>query len=132
MGVLRRRLLFPEASRPLAGVALVGVASSFRGLLPALFRIAAGTLIGAVQRGDPLAGPLTFVGIVFVSFQVLTPLHQAVSSNLGSRTTAWLYDRLIVACIRPQGMGHLERPELTNDLTIAHDFDLGITGPACY
>ena len=116
-----------RASRPLA--TLWWVLLLLRGLLPALFAIAAGTLIGAVQRGDPLAGPLTFVGIVFVSFQVLTPLHQAVSSNLGSRTAAWLYDRLIVACIRPQGMGHLERPELTNDLTMARDFDLGITGP---
>jgi ABC-type multidrug transport system fused ATPase/permease subunit len=116
-----------RASRPLA--TLWWVLLVLRGLLPALFAIAAGTLIGAVQRGDSLTGPLTFVGIVFVSFQVLTPLHQAVSSNLGSRTAAWLYDRLIVACIRPQGMGHLERPELTNDLTMARDFDLGITGP---
>jgi ABC-type multidrug transport system fused ATPase/permease subunit len=116
-----------SASRPLA--TLWWVLLLLRGLLPALFAIAAGTLIGSVQRGDSLAGPLTFVGIVFVSFQVLTPLHQAVSSNLGNRTAAWLYDRLIVACIRPQGMGHLERPELTNDLTMARDFDLGITGP---
>jgi ATP-binding cassette subfamily B protein len=102
---------------------------TLRGLLPALFAIAAGNLIGAVQRGDPLAAPLTLVGIVFVAFQVLTPLHQAVSANLGSRTAAWLYDRLMVACTRPPGMGHLERPELTNDLTMARDFDLGITGP---
>ena len=116
-----------RASRPLAS--LWWAVLALRGLLPALFAIAAGTLIGAVSRGDSLAGPLTFVGIVFMSFQVLTPLHQAVSSNLGSRTAAWLYDRLIVACIRPPGMGHLERPELTNDLTMARDFDLGITGP---
>ena len=116
-----------RASRPLA--ILWWVVLVLRGVLPALFAVAAGTLIGAVDRGDSLAGPLTFVGIVFVSFQVLTPLHQAVSSNLGNRTAAWLYDRLIVACIRPQVMGHLERPELTNDLTMARDFDLGITGP---
>jgi ATP-binding cassette, subfamily B, bacterial len=100
-----------------------------RGALPAVMAIASGVLIGAVQRGAALAGPLTFVGIAFVAFQVLTPLHQAVSSNLGSRTAAWLYDRLMVACIGPAGMGHLERPELTNDLTMARDFDLGITGP---
>jgi ABC-type multidrug transport system fused ATPase/permease subunit len=116
-----------RASRPLATIWWVVLV--LRGALPALFAVAAGTLIGAVQRGDALAGPLTFVGIVFVAFQVLTPLHQAVSANLGSRTAAWLYDRLMVACTRPQGMGHLERPELTNDLTMARDFDLGITGP---
>jgi ABC-type multidrug transport system fused ATPase/permease subunit len=60
---------------------------------------------------------------------VLTPIHQAVSANLGSRTSAWLYDKLMHACVHPRGMGHLEQPALTNDLTMARDFDLGITGP---
>ena len=63
-------------------------------------------------------------------FQVLTPLHQAVGANLGSRAAAWLNDRLMAAtCAGPPGIAHLERPELTNDLTMARDFDLGITGP---
>ena len=31
--------------------------------------------------------------------------------------------------MRPQGMGHLEDPTLANDLTVARDFDLGMTGP---
>src|SRR6185436_3879975 len=60
---------------------------------------------------------------------VLTPIHQAISANLGDRTAAWLYDRLTEACVRPQGMGHLEDPSLTSDLTVARDFDLGMTGP---
>src|SRR5881398_827732 len=29
-------------------------------------------------------------------------------------------------------MGHLENPKLTNDLTMARDFDLGITGPPLF
>src|SRR6266542_3376726 len=41
-----------------------------RGLLPALFAIVMGALVGAVQRGDPLAGPLGMVGVVFVLLQV--------------------------------------------------------------
>jgi ABC-type multidrug transport system fused ATPase/permease subunit len=52
-----------------------------------------------------------------------------VSANLGDCTAAWLYDRLTEACVRPPGMGHLEDPKLTNDLTVARDFDLGMTGP---
>jgi ABC-type multidrug transport system fused ATPase/permease subunit len=99
------------------------------GLLPALFGIAMGVLVAAVQQGTGLAAPLTFAGIVFVLLQVLTPIHQAVSRNLGDRTAAWLYDRLTEACIRPPGMGHLEDPKLTNDLTVARDFDLGMTAP---
>jgi ATP-binding cassette, subfamily B, bacterial len=100
-----------------------------RGLLPASFAVAMGVLIGAVQRGDPLGPPLAIVGIVFVALQVLSPLHQAIGKNLGSRTAAWLYDELTSACVRPPGMGHLEDPRLTTDLTVARDFDLGISGP---
>jgi ATP-binding cassette subfamily B protein len=100
-----------------------------RGMLPAVFAIAMGVLVGAVQRGDPLTGPLAFAGTIFVLLQVLSPIHQAVSANLGDRTAAWLYDRLTEACVRPPGMGHLEDPALTSDLTVARDFDLGMTGP---
>src|SRR2546425_958499 len=103
-----------------------------RGLLPALFAIAMGGLVGAVQRGDALAAPLGLVGVVFVLLQVLSPMHHAIGANLGSRTAAWLYDRLTAACVRPPGMGHLENPKLANDLTMARDFDLGITGPPMF
>jgi ATP-binding cassette, subfamily B, bacterial len=100
-----------------------------RGLLPALLAVAMGVLVGAVQHRDPLAVPLILTGIVFVLLQVLTPIHQAISANLGDRTSAWLYDRLTDACVRPPGIGHLEDPKLTGDLTVARDFDLGMTGP---
>ncbi len=100
-----------------------------RGLLPAAFAIAMGMLIGAVQRGDSLGLPLSIVGVVFVLLQTMSPLHQAIGKNLGSRTAAWLYDQLTFACVRPPGMGHLEDPHLTTDLTVARDFDLGISGP---
>jgi ATP-binding cassette, subfamily B, bacterial len=100
-----------------------------RAALPAIFAITMGALVGAVQHDSTLAAPLTAVGIIFVLLQVLTPIHQAVSANLGSRTAAWLYDELTNACVEPPGMGHLEDPTLTNDLTMARDFDLGINGP---
>ena len=100
-----------------------------RGLLPAMFAISMGILMGAVQRGSPLALALTFVGVIFFLLQVLSPLHQTIGTNLGSLTAAWLYDELTTACVRPPGMGHLEDPRSTTDLTVARDFDLGITGP---
>ncbi len=100
-----------------------------RGLLGPLVAIAIGVLINSVQHHDSLAAPLTLVGIAFVLFQVLTPLHQAVGANLGSRGATWLNDRLLRACVTPPGMRHLEDPALTNDLTMARNFDLGISGP---
>jgi len=100
-----------------------------RGLLPVAFGIAMGWLVAAVQRGQALAAPLTVTGALFVLWQVLAPIHQAMSANLGSRVAAWLYDRLTDACIQPPGIGHLEDPKLTSDLIAARDFDLGMTGP---
>jgi ABC-type multidrug transport system fused ATPase/permease subunit len=116
-----------KADRALAGAWWLALV--LRGLLPAVFGIAMGGLVAAVQKGSGLAAPLAFAGIVFVLLQVLTPVHQALSANLGDRTAAWLYDRLTAACVRPPGMGHLEDPKLTNDLTVARDFDLGMTAP---
>jgi ABC-type multidrug transport system fused ATPase/permease subunit len=119
--------VLPRADKPLA-VAWWGVLL-LRGLLPALFAVAMGALIGAVNRGDGLTSPLVLVGIVFLLLQVLTPIHQGISANLGSRTAAWLYDELTRACVAPPGIAHLENPRHTNDLVMARDFDLGISGP---
>ena len=117
----------PKADRTLASVWWAVVL--LHGILPALFAIAMGVLVDAVQRGELLTGPLIVVGVIFVLLQVLTPFQTAVSHNLGDRTAAYLYDRLTTACARPQGIAHLENPVLTADLTVARDFDRGMTGP---
>ncbi len=100
-----------------------------RGTLPALFAILMGVLVGAVQHRQPLGWPLIWVGIVFALLQITGPLHQAISANLGDRTSAWLYDRLTEACVAPPGLGHLENPQLAGDLVVAREFDAGMTGP---
>ena len=100
-----------------------------RGLLPAVLAVAMGVLVGAVNRRVPLTSALAIFGVAFVLAQVLPPLHKAVGANLGSRTAAWLYDQLTGACVKPPGIAHLENTRLTTDLTVARDFDLGITGP---
>jgi ABC-type multidrug transport system fused ATPase/permease subunit len=122
--------VLPKADRPLAVVWWFVVV--LRGVLPAVFAIAMGVLVAAVQHGDGLGPALGLVGVVFILLQVLMPIQQAVGANLGDRTAAWLYDRLTEACVRPPGMGHLEDPALTTDLTVARDFDLGMTGPPMF
>ncbi len=122
--------VLPRADRVLA-VAWWAVLV-LRGVLPALFAIAIGVLVGAVERGESLWLPLAFMGAVFIPLQVLSSLHHAIGANLGSRTASWLYDQLTTACVRPPGMGHLEDPKLTSDLTTARDFDLAITGPPLF
>jgi ABC-type multidrug transport system fused ATPase/permease subunit len=117
----------PRGSRGLA--AAWWTALLLRGTLPAVFAIAMGTLVSAVQRGEPLAAPLTLAGVVFVLLQMLGPIHTALSANVGDRTAAWLYDTVTRACVTPPGIRHLEDPALAADLTAARDFDLGMTGP---
>jgi ABC-type multidrug transport system fused ATPase/permease subunit len=100
-----------------------------RGVLPAVFAVAMGALVAAVQSGAAVGGMLGFVGALFILLQMVAPVHLAVSYNLGDRTAAWLYDKLTAACIQPPGIGHLEDQKLISDLTVARDFDLAMTGP---
>lgn len=101
-------------------------------VLPAALAISIGVLVGAVEDDAPLAPPLIALGVIFVLLQVLNPMQQTVSANLGDRTAAYLHDRLATGVVSPPGMGHLEDPNLTADLTVARDFDLGVTGPPLF
>ena len=119
--------VLPKADLPLA----VGwwAVLVLRGVLPAAFAVAMGVVTATVQDGTSLTVPLTFMGVVFVLWQVATPIHASISADLGDRTAAWLYDELTDACVTPPGLAHLEEPELAADLQVARDFDLGMTGP---
>ena len=133
MDGLRRRQewQFFRALRRAAPAYAIGwwVLIVLRGALPAVTSVAFGWLVSAITRGTSLAGPLTMVGVSFTLLLVSQPLHQVVSANLGGRMAAHLYDRLISVCVAPPGIAHLERAELTTDLTMARDFDLGMMGP---
>ena len=102
------------------------------GLLPAAFAISMGSIIGAVEGDQSLAGPLTLVGIIFVAMQIVNPIHVSIGQNLGRKAADHLNDRLIRATTAPPGIAHLENPKLTNELSMARDFDLGITGPPLF
>jgi ABC-type transport system involved in cytochrome bd biosynthesis fused ATPase/permease subunit len=117
----------PRAGRPLAASwwALVGL----RAVLPPVFAVTTGLVIGAVQGGSSTTGPLVAMGLVFVALQVSAPLHQTVSESLGHRVSAWLYDDLTASCVDPPGIGHLEDPTLAGDITVAREFDSGHHGP---
>ncbi|MFE2866295.1 ABC transporter ATP-binding protein [Embleya sp. NPDC059259] len=100
-----------------------------RGALPALFTVTVAATVTAVDQDRSPHGPLIAAGLVFVTVQLLGPLHAQVGANLGERLSCWLHDRLLVATTGPPGVTHLESRELTDRLTGARDFDLGIAGP---
>lgn len=100
-----------------------------RGIVPAVVSVAFGWLVSSIQDDRSLTGPLALTGAMFTLSMVMHPLHQMVSADLGDRMAGHLYDRLMATTLGPDGIGHLERPELTADLTMARDFDLGMMGP---
>ncbi len=100
-----------------------------RGVLPALFAVSMGVLVGAVQDGSSLAVPLAFAGSVFIAMNTLSPVHGTIGSILGAKTSVWLNTRLLRACVEPPGLAHLERPDLADELSRARQFDIGILGP---
>jgi ATP-binding cassette subfamily B protein len=103
-----------------------------RSLIPAGLAVATGLLVGRVQVGSDLTAPLVVFGVVFVASQVAPPLHQVIGALLGHHFSSVLNERLMAATLGPDGIGHLERGDLTNDLTTARDFDLGWTGPPMF
>ena len=103
-----------------------------RALVPAGLAITTGVLVGRVEGGGSLTGPLAAFGIFFVLSQVGPPVHQVVGAMLGHHVSSVLNDRLMATTLGPDGVGHLERGDLTNDLTTARDFDLGWTGPPMF
>jgi ATP-binding cassette, subfamily B, bacterial len=102
------------------------------GVMPAVFAVSIGATVGAVEQDRPVAAALVVTGVVFVLMLILNPIQTAVSMNLGNKVSAWLNEGLIRACVQPPGIGHLEDPDLADDLTTAREFDRGMTGPPMY
>jgi ATP-binding cassette, subfamily B, bacterial len=124
---------FVTITRTVPGFALAWWALLLvRALVPAGLAITTGFLVGRVQTGGSLTAPLVAFGVVFVLSQVGPPVHQVVGALLGYHFSSVLNDRLMATTLAPDGVGHLERGDLTNDLTTARDFDLGWTGPPMF
>ena len=102
------------------------------GAMPAVFAVAIGATVSAVQQARSVAVSLALTGVVFVLMLIMNPIQTAVSMNLGNKVSAWLNESLIRACVQPSGIGHLEDPDLAEDLTTAREFDRGMTGPPMY
>jgi ATP-binding cassette subfamily B protein len=100
-----------------------------RAVLPALLVVGTGALVGAVSTGQRPGWSLALVAGTTIGTLVLSPVHDAVSTNLGAQVGADLHRRLLQAATEPLGIEHLEDPALADDFTLARDFDLGITGP---
>lgn len=99
------------------------------GLIPALLSVATGAVVDAIDRDRSLLWPLAITGALFTALQAMGPIHLVVGQVLGHRTADAMNRRLLLAATGPPGISHLEDPERSTELSMARDFDLGITGP---
>src|SRR5690606_26661216 len=100
-----------------------------RGVLPPLIGIAIGWLVTEIEGGHSLGTPLAVFGALFVAAQVVGPLHEASGYALGERVSTYQHDCLMEVTTGPEGIADLERADLVAVLTMARDFDIGMTGP---
>lgn len=126
-GEWRLLAALPRAAPGLT-VAWVGMILARAGF-PMGFVLAMGNLVGAIARGEALGQPLVILCVVFIGTHVTPPLLVEASQNLGDRVATWLNNRLMTASLRPNGVAHLERSEITDQLVRARDFDLAFSGP---
>lgn len=102
------------------------------GLLPAVFALATGAVVNGVAEETSLFGPLVAIGIAFTTMQIINPIHVAIGQNLGRRAADHMNDQLMRSTTAPPGIAHLENPDLSAELSMARDFDLGIMAPPLF
>lgn len=107
-------------SAPLT-TALAGVIT-MAAALPVGLAIASGVLVGTLAgagRSDVFAktsfiAALLTLGILFLLFQLLSPLAQAIAETLGRRVDKALRVRVLAALDRPADVAHLEEPAVAD------------------
>jgi ATP-binding cassette, subfamily B, bacterial len=114
-----------RASKPLtlllAGLILIG------GLSAPLYALATGGLIGSVARHASPTGWLVVLAGLYVVSQLQGPAQEFVAVVLVRKIDDDLRSRMIQAMLGPNGVAHLEDPELQDKLELARGVAWGIT-----
>ncbi len=105
------------------------------GLLPTLFTLAGGTLVGSlpgtIENGfDSEAGRSLVVALVatialFVAQQGIGSIGSTLAYGLGERVTGHLKRRVMDVVLSPPGIGHLEDPEVMSRVAAAQAVGTG-------
>ena len=133
--VLATLRLLPEASTHLtAGV--VGLVV-FSALLPAALAVASGALVGSVggavgggwssPAGRRLITSIIAVVVFFMLQQLSAPALRSLAEALGRRVEGRLRTRIMEATLAAPGIGHLEDPEVADQVAEAQSVGTGQT-----
>ena len=110
---------------------LVAALSVAAGLLPAIFALLTGALVGALPHavgaglgsagGHRALAALLGIGALLVGGDLLAAAQSVAASFLGARFTRDMRARALAAMARPTGIAHLEDPALREKLTLVLD-----------
>ena len=108
-----------DTNRPLARRLVV--VSVVQGLLPTVFTVAGGRLVGAAQEGRSLALPLVVVAAAFFAGELIQNLTVAVVEGFREQVEARRRERVMAACQRPPGIAHTEDADVLDMVRQATD-----------
>ena len=110
---------------------LVAALSVAAGLLPAIFALLTGALVGALPHaigaglvsagGHRVLAALLGIGALLLGGDLLAAAQSIAASLLGARFTRDVRARALAAMARPTGIAHLEDPALREKLTLVLD-----------
>jgi ATP-binding cassette, subfamily B, bacterial len=110
---------------------LVAALSIAAGLLPAIFALLTGALVGALPHavgaglgsagGHHALATLLAIGALLLGGDLLAAAQNVAASLLGARFTWDMRARALAAMARPTGIAHLEDPALREKLTLVLD-----------
>lgn len=119
--------LLPQAGRRQGAIFAVLVA--LQGLLPAIFIVTTGVLIGAVPGtvengtgstdGRRFLTALIALAILYAIQHVLAPTREVVEQTLGIRLSGILREEVMRAVMAERGIAHLEDPDVANRIHVA-------------
>ena len=127
----------PEIDR--RGTVVLAVLAVTLGILPVVFTVASGQLIGAVPdavaagsgsvAAHRLVRLLAVCGALFTALQVLAPFRMRAVYALGWSVEIGLQQRVIAAATGPVGIAHLEDPRTLDRIAVARGIDHEWLGP---
>ncbi len=130
--------LLPQVSRRRSILFAVGVAAS--SVLPVALAVVTGLLVGSVPaavRGglDSAAGRsstnlLVTLAILLVVLRLVGPVLGALTEALGRGLDRLLQEKVMVAVSRPEGIAHLEDPEVLDDVRQVRGLGMDPTRPS--
>lgn len=87
-----------------------------------------GLVIANISSSEGISFALLILGVLFIFLNGTNSFVNTMSANIGAKTAEYLHEKLMHACMKPEGIAHLENSEIVSRLEAARDFDLGITG----